>query len=188
MDNYPKAWAPEIAEDGSIQTNFDDWWAKNSCNFPGVPECVARQWLYRHWNNSPYSWLPSQGAEFQLVEINGNQLMEIAAGAGDTWKIEETLAIGRRHIEKGQFWVASYMRVYRTWPKPVIVLDNKSGALHSGQGFIPSYQPIVTGLNLIEGHRRYECAVFLHSTGRLKLPLTIWQLSYQPVPVEGPVG
>ncbi len=46
---------------------FVDWWRRVRPAIPHVPECVAEQWLHRHWGHSSYeSCLPLGRMRFEL--------------------------------------------------------------------------------------------------------------------------
>jgi hypothetical protein len=171
MDNYPKHLAPEFDEGGAVKTSFEEWWARVKTYFPHVPENVARHWLHEHWSHSPYEYLPSRDYKFELVQWPSVKLPEIRS----TWcNFEEDNNECQEHgryliedvLKEYRYKTALYMLEHGDFPAPIIVLDNRDGHLLQ-RDLPPAYI-------LIEGHRRFNMSLYLHSIGRLRPSVDVW--------------
>lgn len=181
MDNYPEHLAPAFEESGAVKTPFLEWWARVQSSFRNVPENVAKHWLHEHWGHSPFRYLPSNGYRFDLVEWPTERLVEIRSG----WcEFEEG---SRGCLEHGRFLVEQYPREvgrpYKTvsymldhgdFPAPIIVLDNADGHLKPGRPPVPAYHRLPAAHVLVEGHRRFDIALYLHATGDLPDLVSVW--------------
>jgi hypothetical protein len=178
VDNYPEHLAPEFEESGGVKTPFEEWWARVQPSFADVPEEVARHWLHEHWSHSPYGWLPSLAYEFELVEWAAGKLSTIRSRWCDfkpenvecsqhgQYLLTECRRLGYR--------TAKYMDEHGDFPSPIIVLDNRDGHL-SGLQSVPTWERnIPASFVLIEGHRRFNMALFLAAQGRLVEQPRVW--------------
>ncbi len=179
MDDYPSELAPELDEGGGVATPFETWWASVRYAFPHVPEVVARQWLHEHWGHSPFSWLRSADYRFRSISWRGVDLCSVRSG----WcnfdpKGDECRQHGK-HLLTGmpptfKYDTAIYMAEHRDFPVPIVVLDNRDGHLRAGVPPTPSFCEIPIAYVLIEGHRRFNMALYLISTGKFVYEASVW--------------
>lgn len=68
---YECAWSPQlrpIGEGTFDRETFDQWWRKAKPFIPHLHPQIAEQWIYKHWTNSPYCYLPLQNLEWRCEE------------------------------------------------------------------------------------------------------------------------
>jgi hypothetical protein len=176
MNNYPKRLTPR-GNDTYEKEAFATWWARAEGEFQGVPRSVARQWIFNHWNHSPYGWLPSAGASFRLDHWQSEQVEALAI-----WNVDDPeeypawgdslLDLARR--PKGiRYGVAEIMARRGEWPAPPIILDHRREL-----PFPDRPDGLPAGFVLVEGNRRTAMAKALARKGRLRPNLPVWILSY----------
>lgn len=151
-------------------------------NFAEVPKNVAEQWLHRHWGQSPYEWLPSSEYKFSESKLKSSCLKRLynrLHRRPDDWDaIERGMFICDRHPEQGTpapiGWLANYMITNRTFPQPIILLDNTDGHLATAL-YVPTYaESFPNRYIVIEGHTRHEIGLYLHSVGEIDDILPAW--------------
>lgn len=187
MDDYPPHLAPAFNEGGGVATPFEEWWTRVGPSFPGVPEEVARYWLHEHWSHSPYQYLRS--ADYQFVRINwpSAALWEIRS-TWDDYRPENRGCVehGRSLIEAvpdgWAYRTAVYMAEHGQVPSPIIVLDNRDGHIAPEEGEIRSFRDLPAAYVLIEGHRRFNMALYLQSTQRLAPSVPVWLMRRRQEP------
>jgi hypothetical protein len=120
-----------------------------------VPEEVAQDWLHRHWSHSPFGFLSSNRYQFARVLWDLTKLLDILAWP-DEWDPGKTLCHGR-HLLTVDFSLGRYMRARRAFPLPIVVLDNRTGALDSDPRR-PDTAQFPRSHVVVEGHRRHALA------------------------------
>ena len=176
MDNYPAHLAPEFDEGGGVATRFEEWWPAVQRSFPHVPEEVARDWVHRHWNHSPFGWLPSAPYRFRLIDWPAKRVCEIRTIWND-YAADPTqpIAHGRYLVEEHRvqlgYKLADYMVEHGTFPVPPVMLDNSDGHLTNERGSSVVYP---AGFILVEGHRRFNIAAYLELDSRLHKTVPFW--------------
>jgi hypothetical protein len=184
MDNYPDHLAPAFDESGGVQTPFEEWWTRVQASYPNVPENVARFWLHEHWRHSPYSWLPSRPYRFKLVEWLSAEIGNIVS----RWcNFDPNNLECRQHgryllttCRQMGYRTAAYMNDHGDFPAPIIVLDNRDNHIQ-GLESVPKWEKgLPASFLLIEGHRRFNMALFLQSQGRLVEKPKAWVMTYTP--------
>ena len=147
-----------------------------------VPEDVRRYWLYEHWDHSPYGWLPSAGYEFARVNWPANSLIAIRSVWCEFAADNSGCIVHGEHLITGssqgwQYPTALYMAQHGDFPAPIIVLDNRNGHLQAGRPPTPGYSGLPAAYILVEGHRRFNMALYLHSVGRFCAAPRVWLMS-----------
>lgn len=172
MDNYPHHLAPAFNEGGGVETPFEEWWERARYEFPNVPDEVAEYWLHEHWGHSPYAYLESSEYQFERQSWRSDELWQVrsiwnnyAADNAGCFRHGEHLIenVGKRLLYR----TALYMGKHGDFPTPIIVLDNRDGHLPAKKGLPSSHV-------LIEGHRRFNMALYLQKKGRLAPEITVW--------------
>ena len=178
MDNYPEHLAPDFEEGDGVATPFEEWWPRVQHAFPTVPEEVARHWLHEHWSHSPYSWLRSADYSFELVDWPADELALIRSRWCDFCENNaDCLAHGKHLMQKPAGWryrTAVYMDEHSDFPTPIIVLDNRDAHLQEAGSNKPTSEDLPAAYVLIEGHRRFNMALYLHSIGRFNPTPMVW--------------
>jgi hypothetical protein len=186
MDNYPKHLGPEFDEQGGVLTPFREWWQRVAAHFPTVPENVAEYWLHEHWKYSPYSYLPSRDYSFTLTEWPAERLRDVRSRWCDfDPENTECWQKGRQLIDEATpGWVyktAVYMLEHGNFPAPIIILDNRDNHLKKYQE--AKRDRIPAEYILIEGHRRFNLALYLQRTNRLRPNISVWLMCQSPGPI-----
>lgn len=182
MDGYPKSVAPDFEETGAVATPFCDWWARVRNVFPAVPLEVAHYWLHEHWGHSPYGYLSSKQYRFEQETWGAEDLLSIRSGWNNfNTDLTECAEHGRYLINEVRllgYPTAVFMNEYCTFPVSIICLDNRDGHL-TDKNSRPSELNPPPGLILIEGHRRFNMALFLLEQNRLKSEFVVWVMKRQ---------
>jgi hypothetical protein len=177
----PEHLAPEFDEFGQVKTPFEEWWVKVQRHFSTVPEEVAREWLHRHWRHSPYCWLPSKDYRFKMLEWTSNLLFEIKYRTCN-WDAQRCEEHGKYLVEdntfQGKYFLKEFMLTNKDFPTAIIILDNRDGHLEQGKGCVPLYEDIPKGYVLIEGHRRFEIALYLSRKNQFSPTFKAWLMEH----------
>jgi hypothetical protein len=65
------------------------------------------------------------------------------------------------------------MLEHHDFPAPVLILDNRDGHVSIPAGEY-ELDTLPTGYVLVEGHGRFNMALYLHRTGRLRPEVDVW--------------
>lgn len=184
MDNYPEHLKPKSNDSGWEKEPFSDWRARTLPHFENVPDNVAEHWLHEHWGNSPYAYLRSAYYKFELVTWEAERLFEVLS----TWNDFEAdkkrcVSRGYRLVDNWEFdepyRTSAYMLKHGDFPAPVVVLDNRDG--HINEGTVEyARQALPAAYVLIEGHRRFNIALYLYTTKRLSPVVHVWLMTKIP--------
>ncbi|KYK46009.1 hypothetical protein A1D31_34285 [Bradyrhizobium liaoningense] len=181
MDDYPEHLTPPKDDRGNVdQEKFSEWWAWAKPFFLGVPDLVARYWLYEHWGWSPYRWVSSREHRFEEILWSANDLHKIRSEEDDLREDQtKSFSWGRRLIENKEYVyrTARYMLEHRTFPVPIVVMDNTDGHLNSANARAVNFPHAYI---LMEGHRRFSMALYLVSTNRLNPIVPVWLMTKIP--------
>ncbi|MGB8401483.1 hypothetical protein [Bradyrhizobium sp.] len=184
VDNYPENLKPRFDAGGGVEEPFEEWWPKVQRYFPNVPEDVAKYWLHEHWSRSCYAYLRSRDYQFDLVSWPSGKLFEVRSTfngfAADNKKCVEH---GRYLVDDWEFPVpyrtSAFMIEHGEFPTPIIILDNRDGHINSNT-VQHAYENLPAAYVLIEGHRRFNIALYLQKTGRLKPQVYVWLMTKSP--------
>lgn len=86
-----------------------------------VPDDVVEQWLYRHYEHidDHYFSLGIENMGFKRESWDNNRIYFNI----NTFDGEQLGGMGHNVYEE-ESWLNNFMLKYRTWPKPIIVLEN----------------------------------------------------------------
>jgi hypothetical protein len=189
MDNYPEHLKPAFVDLG-VAEPFEEWWPRVKREFPNVPEEIARYWLHEHWNQSPFEWIPSASYHFERTSWPTTELAQIRSYWCDFDEANTGCLDHGRHLITGTIAGTRFAIGYRTsrfmsecgdFPTPIIVLDNRDGHLVPGKPPVPPYCNIPPAYVLVEGHRRFNMALYLSSVGRFVPTTHIWLMVRAPL-------
>lgn len=156
--------------EGPDKEPFDVWWRRAIGALTAVPPCVARQWLYDHWHDSPFGPGVDVGnLRFKLEDWAPAQLGRIQRNSH--WARDEALqpVANWRAVSGG---VVRYVVEHLEWPAPIIVGRTLAD--------FPSLEALFASADracpiLLEGHTRHEVWRSLYAEGyRLPAALAVW--------------
>ena len=146
---------------------FDVWHPRVMHRIPHVPPCVAENWLHRHWGLSPYYWLPLARLRFEKQRWANAKVLGIGEGLEPRWSPGWGEELGRQGSVHNQMWLGRYMLEHRTWPAPIIVLDNSAG-------LVDPFGERLARFHLIEGHMRSAFHHHLATHGLARDEHEVW--------------
>lgn len=163
--------APE--GEGFRKESFASWYPRAQARLPNVPACVAENWIHRHWDHSPFEWLPLDRLRFRSEQWSIADVLRIEAGPN--WRaLGGWVGLTDHHQQlHASSWVWRDMQTRGTWPVPVIVLDNKDGLPN------PFGHPLPRWL-LLEGHVRSETMRCLIAEQKALPTHIVWVASLEP--------
>lgn len=177
--------APYIGENEADKEPFEEWFARVREHIPRVPEDVADQWVHECWGGSPYDSLPVEQLEFEKQSWRLANLDLVRFG--ESWR-EQPSDVNRLDDENiRETPLARFMLCKKTWPRPILVLDNPGGLVLRGEK--------LGRWHLIEGHNRLTYLRCLQSKGFampehdvwvVKAPEKIVEAKDLPVNARGP--
>jgi hypothetical protein len=157
---YDLAWDEALSphgHDSAHKETYADWWARTSLSLAHLEPRIAEQWIYRHFQNSPFCHLPLDRLAWRLEMWPGETLVDrirwLNKDRDDPradYQAHQTLS---REREPRLTFDAS-----GTWNIPVLAIESLGGFI-TVRGFIPG-----PAIHLIEGHRRmrYLRSLFVH--------------------------
>ncbi len=152
----PRCWGETTMEP------FADYLGRVKHLVPSWPAEVIEQWIYRHYPDmvDDYGWLLTEcRCEFRLRAVDTSTVFSSVS----THKIASAVdSLGYQIVASlttGPTWLQQFMLDYRTWPVPIIVLENHAH-LTGPQG-----EPYGSPYHLLEGHLRLAYFRALHRSG-----------------------
>lgn len=135
---------------------------------PHWPEEPLTEWLYRHYNDlETYGFLGYESLKFERQTWNLNNIPGREAFADPRFCDDFSRDLETR--AQGHDWLARYMSEHRTWPTPILLLENLDGALAYPHG-----EKLKQPYQLLEGHRRLSFLNALRRSGRALPKHEIW--------------
>jgi hypothetical protein len=64
-----------IEDQQEVKEPFTAWWARHSQALAHLEPRIAEQWVYRHWGQSPYDFLPIEGLQWRLETWPTQQIL-----------------------------------------------------------------------------------------------------------------
>jgi hypothetical protein len=182
MDSYPPALAPDQGAHELGKAPFAEWWPRVQDAFPNVPESVAHYWLYEHWGHLPYGRLRSREYAFTLEQWMPADLWGVRSGWCKFDAQNKECAEHGAHLatlvqRPYEYATAIYMIAHGDFPAPIIVLDNRDGHLRDDPA--AHWEVYPAAHVLIEGHRRFNLALYLGREKRLNASVSVWVMRRQ---------
>ena len=146
---------------------FDKYWKRAKTLVGRLDSQVIEQWIYRHWTQSPYSYICLDDLTSRL----------------ETWSTDDILAVLTRlnsqddeaEIEAGEDYFGAWssepketMERTGTWNIPPIILANAPGFLELDGTLVKQKHC------LIEGHNRFRYLNYMNSRGRGDTKHFVW--------------
>jgi hypothetical protein len=127
---------------------------------PKFPEEVLKEWFYWHPRViEDYSFLNFEKMKFERQVWKVEDLPGREAFREDT-DFDYLSSIFEQRL-RDKNWLAKNMNRHRTWPTPILLLDNRSGDLR-----FPVGDKLKKPYHLLEGHTRRSFLSVLHAKGR----------------------
>ena len=144
--------------------DFERWWARVSDSLPRMPPGVAEQWVFRHWDHSPYHHVPVRDLDFRLESWSLDRLRQLRVGDG--CRFDEAKDV-RVSLKSPRTWVQEQTVALRTFPVPIIAWEG----------------PKLYGLRtpqLLEGHRRFTYLLHLAYHEPVEEEHAVWVATATP--------
>jgi hypothetical protein len=172
---------PPVRRYGDIECeSFEDYYARWPQALAAIPECVVKDWIYRHWRDFQEHWeaLRPEAWLWERRTYTTEEVMSVDHIG--TW-IRELDAEGVEFVgtaPRSQTRLAQYMRSHGTFPVPIIVARNSGHVTHPRSADEKMKQP----LQLIEGHSRLACLRGLVNSGwpTLATGHLVWEARIPP--------
>jgi hypothetical protein len=147
---WPSEWAPH--DFGTVeQESFDNWWLRVAGDLGHLDSRVAEQWVYRHWELSPYYGVDLARLCSSVAQLSTSTILdEVRSDCCEEDKIEPVQAVWELFNPKAgpAFEPARTMNRTGTWNIPIVVVRSDDGFSRGDDSFFAAK------LWLIEGHQR----------------------------------
>jgi hypothetical protein len=148
--DFKRSWVPSlepIGFDTSNKESFEAWWGRCGEMVNGLHQMIAEQWIFRHWDKSPYCDLPIHRLSWRLESWTAQDLSKIFLRPqfGPLAPEEDFVEFSNGTSEP---WKS--LNEIGTWNYPIIVLETPEGVIAEGK-HLPDVR-----FCLIEGHQRYR--------------------------------
>lgn len=141
---WPRKLAPYAGEREHDREPFTEWYPRVREHITNVPEDVAEQWVHDHWGHSPYESLPLEQLQFERQRWSLADIDRVRFGRDWGENANDAYRLDDEQLQRTP--LAQYMLKEKTWPRPIIVLDNQHGLVNRGEQ--------LARWHLIEGHTR----------------------------------
>jgi hypothetical protein len=146
-----------IGHDTWRKEKFNVWWERNYSQLSHLPAKLCEQWVFRHWYNSPFSFVPLDTLSCDLVELNVEDIIEsIHRETGGSLNPEFDRSVFEKPRTGGTTPTAEAFKNNGTWDYPIIVLTTPNG-LKGSKTLYPDARKL-----LVEGHQRHRYLNTLH--------------------------
>ena len=157
--DWPQTLRP-IGEGSFEKESFAAWWARNRERLSHLPNDLCEQWIYRHWFNSPFSFLPLSDLRLERRRWSGEELLDSIFRA---WGGELHPQFNYDAFQGnggGDRTATAVALDSGTWDFPMVLLSTPSGVVNEGVE-----RPEVR-LVVVEGHQRHRYLNALHARGK----------------------
>ena len=146
------AWSPRLAPAGVgtllEKETFDSWWKRASRLIGNLNPLIAEQWIYRHWTQSPYRYLPIEHLKWHQEAWNTEDIFRsifVRTGFGPNNPDSDVTFFRDKNLEGVEPYKS--LRSLGTWNYPIVIFDTPDGIRCDGE-----VRPV--RYCLIEGHQR----------------------------------
>jgi hypothetical protein len=125
----------------------DSWWERCGGGVNGLHRQIAEQWIFRHWDETPYGDLPLNRLSWRLEHWSHKDLDRVflRAGFGRLTPDADYKAF------KDKTWEPhKSLNATGTWDYPILVIETPDGVIADGEHLSN------VRFCLIEGHQRYR--------------------------------
>ena len=158
-NNWPDHLRP-LGEGGVDKESFSDWWARNREELAHLPADLCEQWIFRHWQHSPFTFLSLGALLWERRTYDGDELLRSVyrAFGGD---LEPQFDYETFHRRGGANRHPTAVALDSgTWDYPMVLLSTPRGIIDLGQ------RRRNVELVIVEGHQRHRYLNALHALGR----------------------
>jgi hypothetical protein len=147
---------PESLRPAGLDTfereSFDSWWSKHRNELANLHSLIAEQWIYRHWDESCFSFLPLNTLAWETRMASSEDfLYQVNLFFGGPVDAEHDYKVFHdNQLQTAKNWANE------TWTIPPIVLETPRGFVFNRKTY-PD-----TRLLLVEGSKRYRYLNALH--------------------------
>lgn len=156
---WPNTLCP-AGQDTYGKESFQSWWSKHESVLGNVDKLIAEQWVYRHWNKSPFSFLPLDSLTWEARACYSKEFLYdvhlLFGGPADAdWDYR---VFHEQQLQTANDWSNG------TWSIPPVVLETPCG-FQCKTGRFPDAR-----LLLVEGSKRYRYLNALYRRGERSSP------------------
>jgi len=156
---WPEALRP-VGEATAEKEPFAEWWARNGEYLAHLPSDLCEQWIYRHWLNSPFSFLPLEDLAWERRVWDGAELLRsICRAWGGELHPQFDYETFQRNGGDDRHATAVALDG-GTWDYPMVLLATPHGVVNEGETRSD------VQLVIVEGHQRHRYLNALHALGR----------------------
>ena len=149
-----------VGEGSFEKETFESWWARNQSRLSHLPSDLCEQWIYKHWTNSPFDFLPLESLTWERQTWGGEELLRsIYRAWGGDLHPEFDYRTFQRKGGNDRHPTARALDV-GTWDYPMVLLSTPHGVVDFGE-----VRPKVR-LVIVEGHQRHRYLNALHVLNR----------------------
>ena len=146
MGQWPEELMP-VGEGEDEKESFDLWWTRNENQLSNLHPQVAEQWVYRHWQNSPFFGIKLEQLTCKLERWDSKRILDhvlMLSGPDQLIPMHDYAAFNREYYDHQ----TSTALDKGTWDYPIVVLSTPEGVMYE-KGEFPDERCV-----LIEGHQR----------------------------------
>lgn len=146
--------------DANEQEPFPEWWERNRQDLHHLPAELCEQWIHRHWEYSPFAFLPLDTLTWEPRTFDGEELLASIhrACGGDLHPQFDYDTFQRRGGDDRH--ATAIALDSGTWDYPMVLLSTPNG-IRSFRRELPAVR-----LVLVEGHQRHRYLNALHALGK----------------------
>lgn len=154
---WPQRLRPREDEDALFKEDFSDWWRRNYPSIAHLPQDLCEQWIYKHWEHSPFSWVPIEDLTYSRQSWSGQEVLKRAYRAfGGELDPEYDYKTFQR--KGGEDRTPTALALDEgTWDYPLVLLSTPTGVRDLGED-----RPLVRFV-IVEGHQRHRYLNALHA-------------------------
>ncbi|MEY3833527.1 MAG: hypothetical protein RLZZ130_1005 [Pseudomonadota bacterium] len=139
---------------------FAAWWERNQSKLTNLPADLCEQWIFRHWTNSPFTFLPLDSLAVERNRWEGDFLLKSiyrAFGGELSVQFDYDTFQGKGGDDRLQTAKALDSG---TWDYPMVLLSTPAGVMDL-DGPHPNVRYVI-----VEGHQRHRYLNALHALGK----------------------
>ena len=133
---YECAWSPQLRPSGEgtfDKETFDQWWRKAKPFIPHLHPQIAEQWIYKHWTNSPYCYLPLQNLDWRCEKWKTDAIFRdifVRPSFGPNQPESDFKFFADRNYSGREPWKT--IRSTGSWNYPIVVILTPDGLRSEG--------------------------------------------------------
>jgi len=160
LDTGDENWPPEtkpLGDESWEREPFAEWWHRNEPLLKNLHPQVAEQWVYRHWEYTPYRCIPLHKLTWEETSWPTCRILDDVASNLEFDSSFDFETFTGQDTNTGRPFI-----LCGTWDYPIVILATPAGFSNWG-GRFPDAKHL-----LIEGHQRMR---LLNAYYRLGKPM-----------------